>query len=67
MDVSYIREMVPNITNEIVKRLRILQPGTCIAFGSAFKVPVIVKLDVPNPAPESSSCDISGVWFVDRK
>ena len=66
-DVSYIKEMVPNITNEIVKRLRILQPGTCIAFGSAFKVPVVVKLDVPNPAPESSSCDISGTWFVERK
>ncbi len=66
-DVSYIKEMVPNITNEIVKRLRILQPGTCIAFGSAFKVPVVVKLDVPNPAPESSSCDISGTLFVERK
>ena len=66
-DVEYIREMVPNITNEIIKRLRILQPGTCIAFGSAFKVPVLVKLEMPNPTPESSSCDISGVWFVNRQ
>jgi len=37
LDVDYIRKMVPNITNEIVKRLRILQPGNCIAFGNAFK------------------------------
>lgn len=66
-DVDYIREMVPNITNEVVKRLRILQPGTCIAFGSAFKVPVIVKLRMPDPAPESSSCDVSRMWFVDRR
>jgi hypothetical protein len=66
-DVEYIREMVPNITNEIVKRLRILQPGTCIAFGSAFKVPVIVKLDMPDPAPDSNSCDVSRIWFINRQ
>ena len=65
-DVEYIRKMVPNITNEIVKRLRILQPGNCIAFGTAFKVPVMIKLDMPNPMPESSSCNVSGVWFVQK-
>ncbi|MDD3392020.1 MAG: DUF87 domain-containing protein [Bacilli bacterium] len=65
-DVSYIKEMVPNITNEIVKRLRILQPGTCIAFGSAFKIPVLVRLEMPNPAPSSSSLDISKLWFVNK-
>lgn len=67
VDVEYIRKMVPNITNEITKRLRILQPGNCIAFGSAFKVPVMIKLDMPNPAPSSSSCDISKNWFIEKK
>ena len=66
-DVEYIKEMVPNITNEIVKRLRILQPGTCIGFGHAFKVPVLIKLDMPNPEPSSSNCNISEKWFVTRK
>lgn len=66
-DVEYIKEMVPNITNEIVKRLRILQPGTCIGFGQAFKVPVLIKLDMPNPEPSSSNCNISEKWFVTRK
>ena len=63
-DVNYIKDMVPNITNEITKRLRILQPGVCIAFGSAFGVPTLVKLEMPNPAPSSSSCNVSGIWFV---
>lgn len=65
-DVEYIREMIPNITNEVVKRLRILQPGNCIAFGSAFKVPVLVKMDMPDPAPSSSSCEIGKIWFVSK-
>ena len=66
-DVDYIKEMVPNITTEIVKKLRILQPGNCIAFGSAFKIPVLVKFEMPNPEPNSSSCNISKNWFVERK
>lgn len=63
-DIEYIRQIVPNITNDIVKRLKILQPGNCISFGNAFKVPVIVKFDLPNPTPSSDSCDISKIWFV---
>lgn len=66
IDIEYIRKMVPNITNEIIKQLRILQPGNCIAFGNGFKVPVFIKMEMPNPAPSSSSCDISGVWFIKR-
>ncbi|MBE6144081.1 MAG: ATP-binding protein [Firmicutes bacterium] len=66
-DVVYIKEMVPNITTEIVKKLKILQPGTCVAFGNAFKVPIIIKMEMPSPAPSSESCDISGIWFIDKK
>ena len=63
-DFEYIRKMVPNVTDEIIKRLRILQPGNCIGFGSAFKVPVMIKFDLPNPMPSSNSCDVSATWFV---
>ena len=66
-DVEYIRQMVPNITGEILKKIKLLQPGTCIAFGSGFKLPSLIKLDMPNPAPSSNSCDISGTWFIDRR
>ena len=65
-DVDYIKEMVPNITDEIVKKIKILQPGTCIAFGLAFKVPTIIKFDMPNPAPASNSADIEQKWFVKK-
>ena len=66
-DVEYIKNMVPNITNEIVKRLRILQPGNCVAFGLAFKVPTLIKFDMPNPEPASNSCNVIEKWFVTRK
>ena len=64
VDVDYIRQIIPNITDDIIKRLKILQPGNCISFGNAFKVPVIVKFDLPDPRPSSDSCDVSRIWFV---
>ena len=65
-DVEYIEQMVPNVTTEILKKIKLLQPGTCVAFGSGFKLPTLVKFEMPNPAPESTSCDISETWFIDR-
>lgn len=62
-DTTYIRNMVPNITIEIVEKLKTLQPGTCIAFGSAFKIPTIIKFDYPDPPPESRNANISSEWF----
>ena len=56
--------MLPNITAEIVEKQKSLQPGTCMAFGAAFKVPMIVKMQMPDPAPSSSSCDVVNTWKV---
>ena len=61
-DVDYIRKMLPNISAEIVEKQKSLQPGTCMAFGAAFKVPTIVRMKMPDPAPSSSSCDVYRTW-----
>ena len=66
-DIEYIKQMLPNMTNELIKKIKLLQPGNCVAFGSGFNLPSLIKLDMPSPAPSSSSCDISSVWFIDRK
>lgn len=62
-DLEYIREMVPNITEEIVSKFKILQPGNCMAFGSAFKLPLQIKLDMPNPTPLSQNIDVGTCWY----
>lgn len=61
-DVDYIRKMVPNISDEIVEKQKTLQAGTCLGFGMAFKIPLICKLEMPNPAPWSGNCDVVSVW-----
>lgn len=61
-DLEYINKMLPNISGDIIEKLTSLQSGTMVAFGSAFKIPVIVKMDMPNPAPYSSNCDVLFRW-----
>lgn len=61
-DEEYIRKMVPNINTDIVDKQKALQSGTCLGFGTAFKIPVIVHLDMPDPAPLSSNSDIVANW-----
>ncbi|MEG0909903.1 MAG: ATP-binding protein [Bacilli bacterium] len=65
-DLEYIKKMLPNISEEIVEKQKTLQPGTCVAFGQAFKVPMIVKMQMPNPEPHSSNCNVVEMWQVKR-
>ena len=62
LDVEYIQKMLPNISLDIVEKQKSLQPGTCMAFGRAFKIPMIVRMQMPDPMPESSNCDIVSTW-----
>ena len=62
VDVEYIRKMVPNISDEIVEKQKNLQSGTCLGFGNAFRIPMIVRMEMPNPAPWSGNCDVVKFW-----
>ena len=66
-DVEYIEKLIPFMTNEISKNIQIIQPGNCYGFGSAFKMPTLIKVDAPNPHPESNNVDISNTWFMQIK
>ena len=61
-DVEYIRKMVPNISDEIIEKQKTLQSGTCLGFGMAFTIPLIVKLKMPDPEPKSCNCDVVNIW-----
>lgn len=62
LDEEYIKKMIPNINTDIVDKQKSLQSGSCLGFGTAFKIPVIVKLDMPNPAPFSGNSDVVKFW-----
>ena len=65
-DIEYITQMVPYITDEIIEKQKGLQPGYCLAFGTAFKVPLIIKMNIPNPTPKSDNVNIIKEWSIVR-
>lgn len=64
VDIDYMKKMLPNINANIIEKQKSLQSGTCVAFGNAFKVPIIVHFEFPNPAPHSSNCDVVNAWQI---
>ena len=63
-DIEYIRTMLPNISADVIEKQKILQPGNCVGFGGAFKLPMVIKMQMPDPAPNSNSCDVNNCWKV---
>lgn len=58
--------MVPNINSEIVDKQKVLQIGNCVAFGKAFRIPTIIRMELPDPLPESSNADVYNRWIAKR-
>ena len=64
-DLDYIRKMVPNISADVIEKQKALQSGTCVAFGKMMKIPMIVKMQLPNPEPHSSNASIYNKWMYE--
>jgi len=63
-DLEFVRYILPNVSGNLINKLKTFHPGTCIAYGSAFKMPVVVNVDEPSPEPLSQNVDISKVWYI---
>lgn len=66
-DLNFIKSMVQNIDENTINKIKSLHPGTCMIFGNAFKLPVIVNIDMPNPEPLSNNCDIVKTWYINKE
>ncbi len=62
-DIDIVKSISTNIAPETLERVKSLTTGTCLTFGVSFKVPLLVKLDLPKHLPKSTSVDIESVWF----
>ena len=66
-DLNFIKSMVQNIDENTINKIKSLHPGTCMIFGNAFKLPVIMNMDMPNPEPLSNNCDIVKTWYINKE
>ena len=62
-DLNIISNISSNVSMETIIKLKNLTPGTAMIFGVSFKLPLIAKLELPDPMPQSTSVDIKNRWY----
>ena len=62
-DLRIVSNISSNVSLETVEKLKSLVPGVAMVFGGSFKLPLLVKLDLPNPMPQSTNVDIKKMWY----
>ena len=62
-DIKIISSISTSITEKDLKQLRLLRSGYALVYGSAFPIPIITKLDFPDPAPNSFNIKITDSWY----
>ena len=66
-DLAFVTSILPNISSNLINKLKTFHSGTCIAYGSAFKMPVVVNVNEPDPGPLSQNVNISKVWYIQNQ
>lgn len=64
-DLKIVESISSNITGKDLEKIKTLKPGNALTFGSSFAIPMISKLEMPDPAPNSSSIKVTELWFKD--
>ena len=62
-DLNIISNISSNVSMETINKLKNLTPGTAMIFGVSFKLPLIAKLELPDPMPQSTNVDIKNRWY----
>lgn len=62
-DIKLISSIASNLTTDASEKLKSLNPGMALVFGTSFKIPLIIQFDIPNPMPTSTSVDLTQMWY----
>ena len=62
-DLDIIKGITHSVSQSDIDKLKTLRPGVALCFGNAFNIPLFVKIDKPNPTPDSNNAHIKNEWF----
>lgn len=68
VDMKYIYSVLPYFSEDYITKIKQAVPGEVLVFGNCVPMPIMVKIEEANPAPNSKNCDIRTEWFyVDNR
>ena len=62
-DVDIVSRISAAVNKNMLERVKTLRSGMPLCFGTAFNIPVIVDMALPNPMPTSTSVDVVNIWY----
>lgn len=62
-DLKIVTSISNNISMQDIEKLKSLRPGNALAFGSAFRIPLLTKLNLPDPMPASTNVNLESSWY----
>ncbi len=62
-DLDFIRTSVPYVTESMINKIKSLSPGSALAFGKSFNMPVSIDFKMPSPSPSSENAEIAKRWY----
>lgn len=65
-DINIISSISANVDKETFDKIKALQPGSALVFGSAFHLPLIANFELPNPMPASTSIKVTDLWYDNK-
>ena len=63
-DFDIVKNLSTNVNDETLEKIKSLNPGTALVFGTGFKVPLLAKFELPTIMPESTSVDLNKLWYT---
>ena len=63
-DLDIVKDITHSISESDIEKIKSLGPGNALCFGNAFKLPLFVRFDPPNPYPDSANAHIKDNWFI---
>lgn len=64
-DQNCIKNLLPDNNASLVDVLPTLAAGECLIVGDAVPLPAVIKMDMPNPVPNSSNVNVYDEWNKD--
>lgn len=65
-DLEQIKQMSTNMSLNVIEKIKELNAGVCYAFGTGFKMPFLIKLEMPKVAPKNASVDVASLWYEEE-
>lgn len=62
-DLRIVTSISNNISMQDIEKLKSLRPGNALVFGSAFHIPLLTKLNLPDPMPASTNVNLESCWY----